>query len=219
MLTLSFGSLGTADGLHVLALGAHADDIEIGCGGTIMRLLEERPGTTVTWVVMSAAGGRAREAEVSAETILASALERTIVTRDFRDGYFPFTGASLKDTFEDLRATCSPDVIFTHRREDLHQDHRLMSELTWQTFRDHLILEYEVPKYDGDLGTPNVLTLLSERLSRKKVDHLMSSFPSQGHRRWFTEETFWSILRLRGMEASSPTGFAEAFSCRKIVLG
>jgi LmbE family N-acetylglucosaminyl deacetylase len=218
MLRLSLGDPTTAESFHVLALGAHADDIEIGCGGTIMRLLHERPGTVVTWVVMSALGQRSREAKESAEKILAEAYKRTVVTRDFRDGYFPYLGAGLKDVFEDLMRECSPDVIFTHRKEDLHQDHRLISELTWQTFRDHLILEYEVPKYDGDFASPNVFSLLSEELSRRKTDHLMAYFPSQRHRRWFTAETFLSILRLRGMEANSPTGYAEGFSCRKLVL-
>lgn len=218
MLRLSLGEPTTSGGLHVLALGAHADDIEIGCSGTVMRLLDERPGTAVTWVVMSAPDGRSQEAENSAKAILAPALEQTIVIKDFRDGYFPYAGGSIKDLFEDLQGTCSPDVIFTHRTEDLHQDHRLIAELTWQTFRDHLILEYEVPKYDGDFGNPNVFSAISEQLSRRKMDHLMTHFPSQGHRRWFTEETFLSILRLRGMESASPTGYAEAFSCRKIVL-
>jgi LmbE family N-acetylglucosaminyl deacetylase len=218
MLRLSLGDLSTSRDLHVLALGAHADDIEIGCGGTIMRLLEERPRTAVTWVVLTALAERRREARESAEKILAAAGERTVIIADFRDGYFPYIGSSLKDLFEDVKGKCSPDVIFTHRKEDLHQDHRLISELTWQTFRDHLTLEYEVPKYDGDLGSPNVFSILSEELSRHKADHLMTYFTSQAHRHWFRKETFLSILRLRGMESNSPTGYAEGFSCRKLVL-
>jgi LmbE family N-acetylglucosaminyl deacetylase len=218
MLRLSLGDLSTSRDLHVLALGAHADDIEIGCGGTIMRLLEERPRTAVTWVVLTALAERRLEARESAEKILAAAGERTVIIADFRDGYFPYIGSSLKDLFEDVKGKCSPDVIFTHRKEDLHQDHRLISELTWQTFRDHLTLEYEVPKYDGDLGSPNVFSILSEELSRHKADHLMTYFTSQAHRHWFTKETFLSILRLRGMESNSPTGYAEGFSCRKLVL-
>jgi LmbE family N-acetylglucosaminyl deacetylase len=218
MLRLSLGDLNTSGDLHVLALGAHADDIEIGCGGTIMRLLDERPRTAVTWVVLTALAERRREARESAEKILAAAGERTVIIADFRDGYFPYIGSGLKDLFEDVKGKCSPDLIFTHRKEDLHQDHRLISELTWQTFRDHLILEYEVPKYDGDLGSPNAFSILSEELSRHKADHLMTYFTSQAHRHWFTKETFLSILRLRGMESNSPTGYAEGFSCRKLVL-
>ena len=218
MLRVSLGDLNASGDLHVLALGAHADDIEIGCGGTIMRLLDERPSTSVTWVVLTALAERRREAMESAEKILAAAGERSVIIADFQDGYFPYVGSRLKDLFEDVKGKCSPDVIFTHRKEDLHQDHRLISELTWQTFRDHLTLEYEVPKYDGDLGSPNVFSVLSEQLSRRKTDHLMACFPSQAYRQWFTEETFLSILRLRGIESNSPTGYAEGFSCRKLVL-
>lgn len=218
MLRLSLGDPRTSESLHILALGAHADDIEIGCGGTIMRLLDERPRTVVTWVVLTALGDRGREATESADKILAAAGEWTVITKEFRDGFFPYIGASLKDFFEDLKRSCSPDLIFTHRKRDLHQDHRLVSELTWQTFRDHLTLEYEVPKYDGDLGSPNVFSVISEQHSRRKIDHIMTSFPSQQHRRWFAEETFLSILRLRGIEANSQTGYAEGFYCRKLVL-
>jgi LmbE family N-acetylglucosaminyl deacetylase len=218
MLRLSLGDPTASDDLHVLALGAHADDIEIGCGGTIMRLLDERPRTVVTWVVLSAVGARSREAKESAEKILAAAGKQSVITEDFRDGYFPYVGASLKDLFEELKGQCSPDVIFTHRKEDLHQDHRLISELTWQTFRDHLTLEYEVPKYDGDLASPNVFSVLTDQFFRRKLDHLMAHFPSQGHHRWYTEESFLSILRLRGIEANSPSGYAEGFHCRKLVL-
>lgn len=218
MLRLSLGTPEASENLHVLALGAHADDLEIGCGGTIMRLLDERPGTVVTWVVLTALGDRGQEATESAEKILAAAGERTIITKEFRDGFFPYIGSSLKEFFEDLKSSSSPDLIFTHRGADLHQDHRLISELTWQTFRNHLILEYEVPKYDGDLGSPNVFSIISERGSRRKVDHLVTCFPSQQHRPWFSEETFLSLLRLRGIEANSQTGYAEGFYCRKLVL-
>jgi LmbE family N-acetylglucosaminyl deacetylase len=218
MLRLSLGNPDASESLHVLALGAHADDIEIGCGATIMRVLDERPNTVVTWVVLSAPGERGQEATESAEKILATAGERTVITKEFRDGFFPYSGSNLKEFFEDLKRSCTPDLIFTHRKRDLHQDHRLISELTWQTFRDHLTLEYEVPKYDGDLGSPNVFSVVSEQHSRSKVDHLMTCFPSQQHRRWFVDETFLSILRLRGIEANSQTGYAEGFYCRKLVL-
>ncbi len=205
-------------GLRVLAIGAHADDIEIGCGGTLLMLAETHPGTEVTWVVLSGDGARAGEARASAAEFLAGFASSLVVTKDFRDGYLPHSGAEVKDYFEELKGTIDPDVVFTHHRSDLHQDHRLVCELTWNTFRNHLVLEYEIPKYDGDLGAPNVFVPISEEAARRKVDALLSHFASQRDKRWFTEDVFLAMLRLRGMESNSPTGHAEAFYCRKLVV-
>jgi LmbE family N-acetylglucosaminyl deacetylase len=204
---------------HVLCLGAHCDDIEIGCGGTMAKLADEHPGLSVTWVVWSSNARRAEEARASAEAILAGVKSREIVVNGFRDGFLPYHGAQVKEAFEELKKKVTPDLIFTHYRSDLHQDHRLVSELTWNTFRDHLILEYEIPKFDGDLGSPNVFVHLDQALCRRKIDNLMRSFPSQADHRWFSEETFRAILRLRGMESNAPDGYAEGFYGRKLVLG
>jgi LmbE family N-acetylglucosaminyl deacetylase len=204
--------------LRVLCLGAHSDDIEIGCGGTILRLREEYPACEFDWVVFSATGIRGDEAQKAAELFAGTANLRGPVLKSFRDGFMPFEGASVKDFFEDLKAKVSPDVICTHNRKDAHQDHRLISELTLNTFRDHLILEYEIPKYDGDMGRPNLFVPLTTELYRKKVGHIMEAFQSQHNKRWFQPETFLSLMRLRGMECNAPSGYAEAFHCRKLVL-
>lgn len=204
--------------LAVLALGAHCDDIEIGCGGTLLRLLGSGRPVDVTWVVLAAHGERADEARRSAEAFLAGAARATVVTKSFRESYFPYVGAEVKDFFEELKASSSPDLILTHRRSDLHQDHRIVSELTWNTFRDHLVLEYEVPKYDGDLETPNVYVELDEDVSLRKVALLLEHFPSQRARQWFTEDTFLSLLRLRGLESNSPSRYAEGYQCRKLAI-
>ena len=204
--------------LTILCLGAHADDIEIGCGGTMLRLLAERPRTSVHWVVASAHGARAREARRSAARMLRGAAERDIRVEGFRDGFLPYEGARVKEMFEEIKARLSPDLIFTHRIDDAHQDHRLISELTWNTFRDHWILEYEIPKYDGDLGHPNVFVSIPAAIRKKKVRLLLSAFPSQRRRRWFTESTFDGLMRVRGIECAAPDGFAEAFHGRKMIL-
>jgi LmbE family N-acetylglucosaminyl deacetylase len=210
--------LGQADKpKKVLALGAHADDIEIGCGGTILRLLEENPATEVYWVVLSAPARRRKEAVESANLFLAEAGRKAIVTKAFRDGYFPYAGSEIKDFFEELKQKCSPDLVLTHYREDLHQDHRLVCELTWNTFRDHLILEYEIVKYDGDLGTPNAYVHLSKSIARRKIETIMKCFRSQKDKRWFTEDVFAAMLRLRGVESNASDGYAEAHYCRKLV--
>jgi LmbE family N-acetylglucosaminyl deacetylase len=203
---------------RVLALGAHSDDIEIGCGGTLLKLIEQHAVAEVRWVVLSANGGREQEARESAEALLDGVPRSDVVVCDFTDGFFPYEGHRVKDFFESLKADFSPDVIFTHQRADLHQDHRLCCELTWNTFRDHLILEYEVPKYDGDMSAPNAFVPIEEHLHRRKIDHLMRHFGSQRSKRWFQEELFSSLLRLRGMECNSPSSYAEAFFCRKAVL-
>jgi LmbE family N-acetylglucosaminyl deacetylase len=204
---------------HVLCLGAHCDDIEIGAGGTVARLVEEHPGLSVTWVVFCSTDLRAREARASAEAMLAGVKAKDIVVKAFRDGFLPYQGGEVKEAFEALKIRATPDLILTHYRGDLHQDHRLVSELTWNTFRDHFILEYEIPKFDGDLGAPGVFVPLDEAQVRRKTDHVLRSFPSQAARSWFTEETFRAILRLRGVESNAPGGYAEAFYCRKLILG
>ena len=205
--------------LRMLCLGAHSDDIEVGCGGTILRLLEEHGSTAeVYWVVFSAGGERAKEAKASAHRLLSKTRKKRIRLESFRDGFFPYTGMEIKECFEQLKGEFVPDMIFTHFRNDLHQDHRLVSELTWNTFRNHLILEYEIPKYDGDWGNPNFFVHLTEEIGRRKIDHIQKHFKTQASRQWFTEDTFLAILRLRGMESNAPQKYAEAFYCRKVVV-
>ena len=217
MLSLQLGSSAAAS-TRVLAIGAHSDDIEIGCGGTLLKLIEQQAVSEVCWVVLSGGTDRATEARRSAEALLEGVPQAQILLRDFPDGFFPYEGQRIKDFFEGLKADFSPDVVFTHQRADLHQDHRVCCELTWNTFRDHLILEYEVPKYDGDMSAPNAFVPIDEHLHRRKIDHLMSHFGSQRSKRWFQEDLFSSLLRLRGMECNSPSSYAEAFFCRKAVL-
>jgi LmbE family N-acetylglucosaminyl deacetylase len=202
--------------LKVLCLGAHSDDIEIGCGGTLMRWICENRNLTVDWIVFGSSGLRSKEALDSANALLNGVPARRIVIKGFRDGFFPYMGAEIKEYFEQLKSELDPDVIFTHYRQDLHQDHRLLSELTWNTFRRHLILEYEIPKYDGDLGSPNFYVRLPETVCQAKIQHLLTHFRTQVERHWFTEDSFWSLLRLRGMEANAPGKYAEAFYCRKM---
>jgi LmbE family N-acetylglucosaminyl deacetylase len=204
---------------HILCLGAHADDIEIGCGGTVLKLLQmggER--ISVDWVVLSAPGRRSTEANRGAETFLRQAKAGRVIIEDFRMSYFPYVGAELKERFDALGEEVSPDLVLTHNGDDAHQDHRVVSELTWNTFREHLILEYEIPKYDGDLGRPNVFVHLDEETSRMKVESLLTVFESQRSKPWFSEDLFMAMLRLRGMESRSPSGFAEAFYGRKLLL-
>jgi LmbE family N-acetylglucosaminyl deacetylase len=203
---------------RLLCMGAHADDIEIGCGGTILRLLQENPALEVNWVVLSAPGPRAAEARKSASVLLETAGQANVRVADFRETYFPYVGSELKEYVAQLGSELDPDVIFTHWREDLHQDHRVVSELTWNSFRNHLILEYEIPKWDGDLGRPSVFMPLERAVCSRKIDHLLRAFPSQAEKDWFSDETFWGLLRVRGMEARSSSGYAEAFYCRKLVL-
>jgi LmbE family N-acetylglucosaminyl deacetylase len=215
MLRLGLPSAGSAP-LRVLAFGCHADDIELGCGGTLLRLQQAAPGIEVRWVVLCAQGERAEEARASAADLLDGATAEVVV-HEFRDGYLPYLGAPVKESVEATK-DFEPDVIFTHQRHDLHQDHRLVSELTWNTFRDHLVLEYEIPKYDGDLGTPNVFVPLEEETCRRKVEVLIRHFASQRGKHWFTEDLFLGLMRLRGMESGSASPYAEAFYGRKLVL-
>jgi LmbE family N-acetylglucosaminyl deacetylase len=202
----------------VLCLGAHCDDIEIGCGGAILKLLERAPGTTVHWTVFTSEGRRADEARAAADVFLAGAGAATVEIESFRERYLPYEAVQVKERFDRLGKELDPDLVFTHFRDDLHQDHRLLSELTYNTFRDHLVLEYEVPKIDGDLGSPNAFVHLDESHCSKKVETLLEVFGSQSDKHWFTAETFRALLRIRGMESRSPSGLAEGFYCRKLVL-
>ncbi len=204
--------------LTVLCLGAHGDDLEIGCGGTVLRLLAERPRVSVHWVVMTGNGARAQEAKRSANRMLRRATARQIRIERFRDGFLPYQGGAVKEVFEQLKQEVDPDLVFTHWRGDAHQDHRLVSELTWNTFRDHCILEYEVPKYDGDLGHPNLFVPLPGKIRRQKIRLVLSGFPSQQGKRWFSGATFEALMRLRGIECAAAEGYAEAFYGRKTVL-
>jgi LmbE family N-acetylglucosaminyl deacetylase len=203
--------------LRILCLGCHADDIEIGCGGAILKLAEQYPKATFHWVVFAANGVREEEAQRAARLFAGPRLNGPVI-KSFPDGFLPFVGADVKQLFEELKREISPDLIFTHNRKDAHQDHRLVAELTWNTFRNHFILEYEIPKYDGDLGQPSVFVPLALEVCRKKVRYIVTSFESQQSKHWFEEDTFLSLMRLRGMECNAPSGYAEAFYCRKMVL-
>src|SRR5262245_7354605 len=212
-------SLSKREPLRLLCLGAHCDDIEIGCGGTILKLAAVGQRLEVHWVVFSSDERRKQEALKSVEAFLCDVTTKKVIVLGLRDGFFPYIGADLKERFEQLKAEFSPDLILTHYRNDLHQDHRLVSELTWNTFRNHLILEYEVPKYDGDFGSPNVFVSLDESICRQKIDTILDAFQSQTGKHWFSRDLFSAILRLRGMEANACSGYAEGFYCRKAVLG
>jgi LmbE family N-acetylglucosaminyl deacetylase len=203
--------------LNILCLGAHSDDIEIGCGGTILRLARQYPGCVYHWVVFCAPGVRADEAKRSAALFAGTNIAGEPLLKSFQDGFMPFAGAEVKTAFEDLKAI-APDLIFTHNRKDAHQDHRVVAELTWNTFRDHLILEYEIPKYDGDRGQPGLFVPLESNMCEKKVQYIVDAFPSQQSKPWFRPDTFFSLMRLRGMECNAPSGYAEAFYSHKLVL-
>ena len=215
------GSLGLPAGpLTLLCLGAHADDLEIGAGGSLLRWLEEHPGSTVRWVVFTAGVERQREAEASAARLLSGAADVQVAVHALQDGCLPAARVELKALFEQLKRDTAPgpDLILTHYRDDRHQDHRIISDLTWETFRQHLVLEYEIPKYDGDLGSPNLFVELPDTLVDRKLAHLMSSFPSQRDKLAFTEDVFRALMRLRGLECAAG-GHAEAFYLRKVRLG
>ena len=203
--------------LRVLCLGAHSDDLEIGCGGTMLWLARRYAPLSVDWVVLGADDAvRRAEAEAGAGAILAGAAERNVRIERFRDGFFPFVGAEIKEYFAALARDVAPDLVLTHQRHDLHQDHRLVAELTWQTFRRALVLEYEIPKWDGDLGAPSVYVPLPEDVVEAKIRILTATFASQRTKQWFDPETFRGLLRIRGVEAGAP--YAEAFYGRKLVL-
>jgi len=205
---------------RILCLGAHCDDIEIGCGGTFLRALREAGGASVIvrWVVFSSDPTREKEAFGSAKEFLKGTREKKIIIKNFRNGFFPYVAAEIKEYFEELKNSFNPDLIFTHYRHDLHQDHRLISDLTWNTFRNHFILEYEIPKYDGDFGSPNFLVHLKEETCREKVGIILRWFSSQSDKHWFSQDTFFSVLRIRGMESGSPEKYAEGFYSRKFVI-
>jgi LmbE family N-acetylglucosaminyl deacetylase len=212
--------LPTAAGAHkrILALGAHCDDIEIGCGGTMLRLAAEHPDLEVLWVVFGSTPERAAEARASADDFLFGFSRSRLVVHEFRDGYLPYAGAEVKDAFEALKAEYDPDVIFTHRGDDAHQDHRLVSELTWNTWRNHLVLEYEIPKYDGDFGSPNVFAPLTRELVDRKVDLVLTHFKTQSTKHWLTRDLLRAVPRIRGMECVAPEQLAEAFYSRKLAF-
>ncbi|MEM1439240.1 MAG: PIG-L deacetylase family protein [Pseudomonadota bacterium] len=203
--------------LQVLCLGAHCDDIEIGCGATLLTLTSQSK-VDVHWQVFTSTSKRRLEAEAGARAFCASAHSLTLEVLDFRDGFLPYEGRAVKEAFEALKARVQPDLVFTHNGQDAHQDHRQISELTWNTFRSHLILEYEIPKWDGDIGQPNVFFPVDTQIAQKKIELLQQIYNSQNTKRWFTNDLFHGLMRIRGMEAASPSSLAEAFFARKIQL-
>ncbi len=203
---------------RLLVLGAHCDDVEIGCGGTLLHLIERHPGLEVRWVTFSSNRERREETSRSAEAFLAGAGVRHYDIHEYRDGYFPWSGDAIKDRFEEIAQAYRPDVVLTHHRDDRHQDHRTVAGLTWNTFRNQLVLEYEIPKWDGDLGQPNVYVPLTEAVCRRKIANLMEFYGSQRSRDWFTEDLFWGLMRIRGVECRSASGFAEAFYGYKVSI-
>ena len=207
-----------ASPLQVLCLGAHSDDIEIGCGGTILQLLSGYSNVDVHWIVFSSNPDREREARASAGLFLKNAKRKKVLVKNFRDGFFPYDGAKIKESLEGMKKDLNPDLIFTHYRDDRHQDHRLVSDLTWNTFRRHLILEYEIPKYDGDMGSPNWFVPLKPKVCERKIKYICEMFKTQRVKEWLTEDTFLAIMRLRGVECQAPDKHAEAFYCRKLTL-
>ena len=204
--------------LSILCLGAHADDIEIGAGGTILHWIASGALLDVHWCVLSAEGPRAGEARASAAAFLVGAERAEIELASFRDSFFPYQGSEIKAWMANVQSRAKPDLIFTHRRDDAHQDHREVNQLTRNLFRDHLILEYEVPKWDGDLGQPNLYVPLSQEVMGRKLDLLNSHFSTQRSKDWFDDEVFRGLGRLRGMECRAPDRLAEAFTVRKTML-
>jgi LmbE family N-acetylglucosaminyl deacetylase len=204
--------------LKLLCLGAHSDDIEIGCGGTVLSWLESARPIDVTWVVFTAEGIRASETRRSAAALLRRAARTDVVLGRFRDGFLPSQYEEVKAFMESVKANCTPDIVLTHRLEDRHQDHRLVSELTWNTWRNQLVLEYEIMKYEGDLGQPNVFVPLRAAIARRKGEHLMRHFGTQRSKDWFNTENFLGLARIRGLECRAAEGYAEAFHVRKAVV-
>jgi LmbE family N-acetylglucosaminyl deacetylase len=207
------------DRLSVLCLGAHSDDIEIGAGATLLSWLDQGIRLDVHWCVLSGIDERGKEARASANDFLATAANRTIEVMYFRDGFFPEQGEQIKVWFESLKSRVNPDVILAHRQDDAHQDHRQVNRLVWNTFRDHLVLEYEIPKWDGDLGRANVYMPVSAAVMQRKVELLMTHFGSQRSKQWFDRDTFLGLARLRGMQCRAGEHYAEAFVARKLSLG
>ncbi|HEY2472005.1 MAG TPA: PIG-L deacetylase family protein [Terracidiphilus sp.] len=203
--------------LRVLCIGCHADDIEIGCGGTLLKLIRLYDSCELHWVVLSAQGVREPEARRAASLFAGSHLKDPVFNT-FRDGFMPAEWTEVKSFFETELKPRNPDLILTHSRLDAHQDHRVAAELTWNTFRNHLILEYEIPKYDGDLGQPNTFVGLEREICDTKIKYLLECFASQRPKHWFDENTFIALMRLRGMECNSASGYAEAFYGRKVMF-
>jgi len=203
---------------RILALGAHCDDIEIGCGGTLLRLAAERPDAEVRWVILASTPARAEEARRSAAAYLQGFARSQVVVHEFRDGFLPYSGAAVKEAFEAHKREYAPDLIFTHFRDDRHQDHRLVSELTANTWRNHLVLEYEIPKYDGDFGSPNFFCPLARATLERKIDLVLQHFGSQGGKHWLTRDLLQAVARIRGMECQAPEQVAEAYYTRKMVF-
>ena len=204
--------------LSILCLGAHSDDIEIGVGGTILSLIASGVRLDVHWCVLSAAGQRSSEARASAEAFLEGAQHSKIEIADFEDSYFPSQSREIKAWLLEIRARGQPQVVFTHSRSDAHQDHRQVNELTWNVFRDHLVLEYEIPKWDADLGHPNTYVPLTAKCLQRKISLLQEHFGTQRSKGWFDDDTFSGLARLRGMECRAAENYAEAFIMRKAVL-
>jgi LmbE family N-acetylglucosaminyl deacetylase len=200
-------------------LGAHSDDIEIGCGGTVLEWVKRKPGVGLCWAVFSAEDKREEEARQSAAFFTKGAPETRVIVHNFRGSFFPYQGEAIKEAFEALKREFQPDLVFTHYREDRHQDHRVISDLTWNTFRNHVVLEYEIPKYDGDIGQPNCFMSLSGSTCRRKAAAITRFFQTQSNKHWFTEDTFLGLMRLRGIECAAETKYAEAFYARKLLLG
>lgn len=204
--------------IELLCIGAHSDDIEIGLGGTILGLIESGVDLSVHWCVCSAAGSRADEARASAAAFLAGAREHRIHIGGFDDSFFPSQARELKKWLATIGEQVAPEIVFTHQRDDAHQDHRQVCEATWNLFRDHMILEYEIPKWDGDLTRPNMYVALTDEQMERKVALLKRHFGSQGSKDWFDGDTFRGLARLRGMECRAPGRYAEAFHMRKGLL-
>jgi LmbE family N-acetylglucosaminyl deacetylase len=202
----------------LLVVGAHSDDIEIGCGGTVLRLVAENPGVRLTWLVMCSTPERRDEAQASAEAFAKGAGSVDVVIRDLPDGRLPDVWTQAKDVMKEVGTAAAPEVVLTHALHDLHQDHRLVAELAWQTFRDHLVLGCEIPKYDGDLTTPNLYVALDAELVDRKVELLLAHFPTQAGKHWFHPETFRGLMRVRGVECRAPSGYAEGFHARKVLV-
>ena len=217
MMDLMLGSTGGPR--SILCIGAHCDDIEIGCGGTLLQLQKSRSDLRVDWVVLTGSPARRAEASASMKKLVPKKFRGELLLGDFPDARLPGIYVELKDFFDDLRSRFNPDLLFSHWKDDAHQDHRITSELTWGAFRDHLILEYEIPKWDGDLTTPNFYVPLGKDAVQRKIDVLMSVYGSQRSKDWFTEDTFMALMRLRGLESRASSHHAEGFHVRKAVLG
>ncbi len=205
-------------GLKLLFFGAHCDDIEIGCGGTILKIINQYKISEIKWVVFASNEDRKKEAIIGANYFLDKVQHKEIIVLDYKDAFLNQSAFDIKEYFESLKKKFDPDIVFTHYRHDRHQDHRLISDLTWNTFRNHLVLEYEIPKYDGDLGQPNFFFKLTEKEASQKVKFIIDSYSSQAQKHWFDEETFLSLMRIRGLESANTAKYSEAFFSRKVIM-